>query len=57
MMFKRKIYLVEWQDEFGGYNSDIIKAKDPAEAWGKIRKRYPITSKCVLKVTLYKEIK
>ena len=54
-MFKRKIYLVEWQDEFGGYNSDIIKTKDAAAAWREIRKQYPITSKCVLKITLYKE--
>lgn len=56
-MFKRKIYLVEWKDEFGGYNSDIIKAKDPAAAWREIRKQYPITSKSVLKITLYEEIK
>lgn len=55
-MFKRKIYLVEWQDVYGGYNSDIIKAKDPANAWKKLKRQYPTFSERVLKISLYEEV-
>lgn len=56
-MFKRKIYLVEWQDVMGGYNSDIIKAKDPADAWKKIKRQFPVFSASILKISLYEEVK
>lgn len=56
-MFKRKIYLVEWKDILGGYNSDIIKAKNPANAWKKIRSQNPILAVSVLKISLYDEVK
>jgi hypothetical protein len=55
-MFKRKIYLVEWQDIMEGYNSDLIKAKDPADAWKKIKKQWPTYSVSVLKISLYEEV-
>lgn len=57
MMFKRKIYLVEWKDIMDGYNSDIIKARDPASAWSKIKRQWPTWSASVLKITLYEEDK
>lgn len=56
-MFKRKIYLVEWQDILGHYNSDIIKAKDPADAWKKIRNQWPTFAERVLKISLYEEVR
>ena len=55
MIFKRKIYLVEWKDIMDGYNSDIIKARDPANAWSKIKRRWPTWAASVLKITLYQE--
>lgn len=55
-MFKRKIYLVEWQGITGSYNSDIIKAKDPADAWKKIKRQFPTYSASVLKISLYEEV-
>ena len=54
-MFKRKIYFIEWRDIMGGYNSDIIKAKDPADAWKKIKKQFPVFSESIIKITLYEE--
>lgn len=56
-MFKRKIYLVEQKDILGGYNSDIIKAKSPADAWKKIKSQNPILAASVLKISLYEEVK
>jgi hypothetical protein len=56
-MFKRKIYLVEWKDIMGDYNSDVIKAKNPADAWKKIKSQHPILAASVLKISLYEEVK
>lgn len=56
-MFKRKIYLVEWKDVMGGYNSNIIKAKNPADAWKKIKNQHPILATSILKISLYEEVK
>ena len=55
MMFKQKIYLIEWKDIMDGYNSDIIKARDPASAWSKIKRRWSTWAASVLKITLYQE--
>ena len=37
---KKKIYKVEYEDEFYDYGCIIVKATDKADAWEKTRKLY-----------------
>ena len=41
---KKKIYKVEYKDEFYDYGCAIVKATDKADAWEKARKLYKYNS-------------
>ena len=38
---KKKIYLIKWECGWGLSHSDIVKAKDKAQAWTKLKWRHP----------------
>ena len=40
----KKIYKVEWCCAWGIPHSDIVKAKDPAQAWSKIKFKHPFNT-------------
>ena len=47
----RKIYLIEWKCDWGLSHSDIIKAKDKAGAWTKLKWRHPFSVSRLISIT------
>ena len=48
---RKKIYLIEGRCGWGLFHSDIIKAKDEANAWTKLRWKHPFDVERLINIT------
>ena len=46
----KKVYFVEWKDSWLLPYSTVVKAKDKAQAWAKVRRRHPLSTKQIVRI-------
>ena len=44
LFLKKKMYKIEWTHGFGIVYTDIIAARDPAQAWKKLKEKHFLAS-------------
>lgn len=50
---KKKVFFVEWKDSWTLPYSTIVRANDAAQAWAKVRRRHPFTTRRLISITEY----
>lgn len=47
----KKMFFVEWRDSWDILHSSLVRAKDKAHAWAKIRIRHPFSTRRLIDIT------